>query len=215
MVINAVCPHCKRVYPVDEQYAGQTFSCETCGNPFTVPAPGVVQPVAAVPAMGVSRPTIEYGATEISRERRLAARICFVLAGLMYLGVTCVACGGVLIFSVPNAAPPGAAAGLVATVLIVIAVIAAGVATTYLVCGLNIRKGGFISAVIALVLASLHEVLILIGIAASIIQAAVLGRHVAGPAAPYIIQMVIQGILCLAVGQLIYYLIKVVREPRA
>jgi len=85
MVINAVCQNCKRVYPVDEQYAGQTFSCETCGQPFTVPIPGVVQPVTRVPVS--PNYATPHDPTEITRDRKMAARICIALSIFGYFWI--------------------------------------------------------------------------------------------------------------------------------
>ncbi|MGN6368497.1 MAG: hypothetical protein ACTHN5_09570 [Phycisphaerae bacterium] len=212
MVINAVCPHCKRVYPVDEQYAGQTFSCETCGNPFTVPTPGVVQPVAAVPAIA---PDYFPGGAEISRNRKRASVILFVLSGLGYLGVGCIACAGVAVFAAPKALPPGAPAPILATVLIVFGLFGVLIATVYLICGIRIRKGGFVSAVVALVLASLHELLLLLGVVSVLVQGFLIGGRAAGPPGQVVFQLIFQVCFILAIGQLIYYLIKILREPRA
>ena len=209
MVINAVCPHCKRVYPVDEQYAGQTFTCETCGNPFTVPVPGVVQPAASVPAASAAD---EYP-REISRNRRLSGRVCFVLSGLLYAGACFCGIVGTAFFAVPNAVPPGLAAGVFAVIFLGIGLFNAVVATLYLVCGIFIRKGGFVSAVIALVAASIHALIILIMMIAATAQAGRAGFH-GGTVGQFAFVLSLYGIFLLALCQLIYFLIKVVREPR-
>ena len=81
MDINAVCGNCKRVYPVDEQYAGQTFTCETCGKPFTVPVPGVVQPAAPLGATRVAQSSLQYFPEEPSRDRLMAGRAHLTIGG--------------------------------------------------------------------------------------------------------------------------------------
>jgi hypothetical protein len=213
MVINAVCPHCKRVYPVDEQYAGQTFTCETCGNPFTVPVPGVVQPVRPVPAILTNQ---NFAApAEISRSRRLAARISFVLCGILYVGTFCCVGSGVAILVLPNAAPPGFPPGLISAFCIGLGAFSAIVATVYLVCGINIRRGGFVSAIIALVVACIHELLILVMIISGLVQMAVGARAAAASPGELAFGLIFYGIFLLALGQLIFYLIKILREPRA
>jgi hypothetical protein len=211
MVINAVCPHCKRVYPVDEQYAGQTFTCETCGNPFTVPTPGAAQPVSNVPAVPADENFAAPG--EISRNRRFSAVISFVMSGLLYISACCCGLGGAAILAIPNAVPQGMPAGVLAAACFVIAVFSIIIGTVYLVCGINIRKGGFASAVLALVVASLHELITLIMMIMAIVQAALAGFR-GGTAGQFVFVLLIYGLFIVALGQLIYFLIKVVREPR-
>jgi hypothetical protein len=215
MVINAVCPHCKRVYPVDEQYAGQTFSCETCGNPFTVPVPGVVQPVrtvAAVPSMEDS------GALpgEISRNRRLSARICFVLCGLLYIGAFCCAFGGVIFLLLPNAGAgaPKLPLGVISVICFALGIFNAVVATIYLISGIYIRKGSFVWTIIALILASIHALLILFVMVAGAVHVAFVGFRDTTPG-EFAFGMALYGIFLLALAQLIYYLVKALRESRS
>ena len=210
MVINAVCPHCKRVYPVDEQYAGQTFSCETCGNPFTVPVPGVVPSVATISA------NENFAAPgEISRNRRFAARICFVLCGLLYVGMFCCVFSGVAVLLLPNAVPPGFPPGLISAFCIGLGVFSAIVATVYLVCGIKIRRGGLVSPIVALVIACIHELLILLMIISGLVQMAVGVPNAAAGPGELTFGLIFYGIFLLALAQLIFYLIKILREPRA
>ena len=211
MVINAVCPHCKRVYPVDEQYAGQTFSCETCGNPFTVPIPGAAQPVSNVPAVPANENFAAPG--ELSRNRRFSAVICFVMGGLLFFSACCCGLGGAAFLAIPNAAPQGMPVGVMATVCFGIAVVSVIIATVYIVCGIYIRKGGFRSTVLALVVASLHELIVLIMMIIAIVQAALVGFR-GGTAGQFAFVVLIYGIFIALLGQLIYFLIKVLREPR-
>ncbi|HUO10054.1 MAG TPA: hypothetical protein VM008_17240 [Phycisphaerae bacterium] len=216
MVINAVCGNCKRVYPVDEQYAGQTFTCETCGRPFTVPVPGVAEPVTPVGATRVPQSS-QYFPEEPSRDRLMAGRICIVLSVLLYVGFTCIGCAGLVLLVLPPGAhqggPPGAPLPIVGAVSLVMAVLVGGVATTYLVCGLKIRKGGRISAIVALVVASLHVLLIAIIIATAVFRQVLGGAPM--PIGQFAIPLTIQLLFLLAVGQLLYHLVKILREPSA
>jgi hypothetical protein len=211
MVINAVCQNCKRVYPLDEQYAGQTFSCETCGQPFTVPTPGVVQPIPKIPATPDYTTTLY--ANEISRDRKMASRICIALCVLGYIGFTCVGCAGILVLAARNPA-----AGVVSILAIIVAIFFGTIATTYLVCALRIRKGGHIAPIVALVFAILNgcgSVLLLISGIIPMIKHG--GPAIArGPAGffGYLIGLGIHLLFIVGVGQLIYHLIKILREPK-
>ena len=54
MAISFDCPHCRAHTEVDQQYAGQTGPCATCGKTITVPAPAGHEVPAAVSAAPVS-----------------------------------------------------------------------------------------------------------------------------------------------------------------
>ena len=58
MPIPFTCPHCGTQTNVDEQYAGQTGPCASCGQPITVPLPGGVPPSYSPPGRSSSGPVV-------------------------------------------------------------------------------------------------------------------------------------------------------------
>jgi hypothetical protein len=189
------------------------------------PAP---RPIPRAMPAPVSYQSRQSQAPEISKDRLRAGRICIILSILGYLAGFCIGAAGILLLGVGAAGARGGAgagggplgpggpgaAGILAImggVVFVIAGFLLVVSTTYLVCGINIRKGGFISAVVALIVASLHLLLLLAGLAFNLFQMANpgAGREPPGPVA-----MIIQLLYTAAIAQLVYLLVKVLREPR-
>jgi len=58
MPIPFTCPHCGMQTNVDDQYAGQSGPCASCGRPITVPLPGGVPPAYSPPGRSSSGPVI-------------------------------------------------------------------------------------------------------------------------------------------------------------
>ena len=58
MPIPFTCPHCGTQTTVDDQYAGQSGPCASCGKPITVPLPGGVSPAYSPPGKSSSGPII-------------------------------------------------------------------------------------------------------------------------------------------------------------
>ena len=58
MPIPFTCPHCYARTNVDEQYAGQTGPCASCGKPITVPPSTGTPPTAGVPGGSSAGPVI-------------------------------------------------------------------------------------------------------------------------------------------------------------
>ena len=58
MPIPFTCPHCGTQTNVDDQYAGQSGPCASCGQPITVPLPGGVSPAYSPPGRSSSGPVI-------------------------------------------------------------------------------------------------------------------------------------------------------------
>ena len=82
-------------------------------------------------------------------------------------------------------------------------------ATGYLICGLCIRKGGHISVIVALVMASIHFLWALLHLVSDI-AGMVAGRAGGQTIFWFIIALVSAG----AAGPLMYYLIKILKEPQ-
>jgi hypothetical protein len=244
MPLTVTCPTCGHEYQLSSKLAGKTLRCKLCQGAIQAPAApraapaSIAEPAfAAAPARaapslpdepdtmesqpaparqpsatGHPQPLTYASPPLISKERMLAGRICYFLAGLGYLGATCVGiaslfAGAALLQA--GGLPPEAAA-IVAVIMIAAVAIGMGISTVYLICGINIRKGGRTSVIIALVLGSLHLPLLLAGIVLGALSALMAGANAATA-----IQLCIQVLYAAAVGQLIHYLIKVLREPRA
>lgn len=58
MPIPFTCPHCGTQTNVDDQYAGQSGPCASCGQPITVPLPGGVPPAYSPPGRSSSGPVV-------------------------------------------------------------------------------------------------------------------------------------------------------------
>jgi prepilin-type processing-associated H-X9-DG protein len=58
MPIPFTCPHCGTQTNVDDQYAGQSGPCTSCGQQITVPLPGGVSPAYSPPARSSSGPVV-------------------------------------------------------------------------------------------------------------------------------------------------------------
>jgi hypothetical protein len=177
------------------------------------PAGAAYAPPARPPALPPSQ-TMSYrsGPVEVSKDRLLAGRICYVLSALGFLGGSCVGILGVFAASMGRQFLAGAPPGLAAFVGVILGIVGAllfGVATIYLVCGINIRKGGHASAIVALIVACLHTLLVLLGLFSTLMGIARLGAD-SGSA----VQAVVQVVYAAALGQLIFYLARVLQEPR-
>jgi len=152
---------------------------------------------------------------EPSRARRLAARSCIVLSILQYLGGGLMGLGtvGIIVAGAQHSPKlPSGASIMIGIAMLMMAVLCLAVATAYLVCGLKMRRGGLASVIVALVLASLSELGALFLTVAGLVgevQTEMAGGHLAG--------FVMLGIYLLAIaafGQLIFFLVQVLREPR-
>jgi prepilin-type processing-associated H-X9-DG protein len=58
MPIPFTCPHCGTQANVDDQYAGQSGPCTSCGQPITVPLPGGVGPAYSPPGRSSAGPVV-------------------------------------------------------------------------------------------------------------------------------------------------------------
>jgi hypothetical protein len=141
-----------------------------------------------------------HGKVDITRERLLAARSCTALGALLIVLATCVG----LSFAMTLA---GQAGGLIASVvfLMFLVMLASGIA--YLIGGIRIRRGGMISVIVCLVLAGLQLLYSLFALVVGAIAFFTVGRM-------NVIGVVIYLIAVAAFAQLVYYLVKILRQPR-
>ena len=137
--------------------------CTTCG--FNQRTGAKIQTHVLKGAPGVLPYKSSGTYTPPSDFRMKAGRICIVLSVLMYLGGTCLGIATVAVFVMANSAKiaahrPGAAA-IAGIAFLVGTLFVLGVATTYLMCGLSIRRGGLAAVIIALIVGGLHGLLAL------------------------------------------------------
>jgi hypothetical protein len=138
---------------------------------------------------------------------------CIGLAVLQYLG-GCLSGFGIIGMvalgrSHGDAVPSGVMAVLVA-VQVVFLLILMGSATTFLLCGLRIRRGGRASAIVALLLACLCEIGSLFAAASG-----VMGEVGSEMRAGHLLGFVLFGVYLLviaAIGQLIYFLLQILLD---
>ncbi|HVT80509.1 MAG TPA: hypothetical protein VHM90_07625 [Phycisphaerae bacterium] len=167
-------------------------------------APGVL-PYKSQPARG-------GGYSPPSEYRTKAGRILISLAVLVYIGSTCLGVGTVLIFAMANSAEianklPAGVAAFAGIALLLATLFSLAVGTTYLMCGLSIRKGGgLVPVIIALILGGLHELLAVLSLGFEALAMVNGGGNFIG--------FGIQLLFVVGVGQLIFYLIQILREPR-
>ena len=103
--------------------------------------------------------------------------------------------------------------GVVGAAVLIMAGLILAVATTYLICGINIRAGGYASVIVALVLASLHS-LILAAELVFAIPATVASSQEEGAGIGVFLPVVTSALITAAVVQLVYYLIRILMERR-
>jgi hypothetical protein len=208
MPISIKCS-CGKSEDVPDSFAGKHVRCKTCGARIKIGLPAVtstVLPESAGSALNYSSPN--RGNVVISRERMLAGRSCFCWGGIMLFMSFCVGFAVLASLGSPfarrgmTAASTGAALAINGAVLAIL--LALGI--TYIIGGENIRRGGMISVIVCLVLASIQ--LLFTGLAT------LLYFLVAVTQEPFMyIAVLISLLAAAALGQLDYYLIKIMRQP--
>ena len=145
----------------------------------------------------------------ISKNRRMAGRILMVLG---ILGIVAgLSCGGLSIFMGVRAAP--ATDNLMFLVIgVVYFILGEGAGITYVICSRKIRSGGYASVIVALILGSVHELCLLMAFVGMAMMFVLRPRT--SDLGPIIISAVIELFVAAAVAQLLYYLIRILREPR-
>jgi hypothetical protein len=237
MPITVTCPTCGHEYHLSSKLGGKTLRCKLCQGAVTCPVakPGAAgdsvdllavaaapaaasastrrparRPAPSAPEQTLAEPETPATPRRLSappsKDRLLAGRICFVVTGLGYFYA-------ILFGIAAMALRPDNMYRDASTfyTIIALAICAAVVAfsSVYLVCGILIRKGGHASVIIALILGSLHFLLLLTASVLSVLAALMNGVNTTGA-----IQVVLLVLYTAAVGQLIHYLIKILRQPR-
>jgi hypothetical protein len=147
---------------------------------------------------------------QITHNRNRAARICFFLAAM---GLALTTCSGIGFSQIILRGGIWNLSGNGIIIAILTLAMITGVCTIYLLCGINIQRGGRASVVVATILGILHTLAILVGALWTLVMllnssSTVLSRWFA------IIPTFFELLYAAAVAQLVYYLIKVLREPQ-
>ncbi|HVT82035.1 MAG TPA: hypothetical protein VHM90_15425 [Phycisphaerae bacterium] len=207
MPISIACT-CGKAEEVPDSFAGKHVRCRTCGARIKIglAAAESNQVPESGSALNYSRPN--SATVVISRERMMAGRICFGWGAIKLLLCTCVGLSFLTTLGrLVSHRAMGAAGGVTAVYGVILAVIMAwGLA--YIFGGINIRRGGTVSVIVCLVLATIQ--LLFAGLATLLYLMVALTQE------PL---MFVAVVICLlagaALGQLYYYLIMILRQPRA
>jgi len=191
---------CGKMEDVPDSCVGTRMRCRACDARIIVGQPAFESPPNTNGTLSYAG--AERGNIVISRDRMLAGRSCTAWGVLMFIFPTCA--GLVVIESFGR---PGTGVRSEAISAGVVLLLSIAYATAYLLCGVHIRRGGMISSIVCLVLASLQFAVSALAVVYTLIMALT-----QSPVA--FIGMLICLLFAAAVGQLVIYLIKILRQPR-